>query len=256
MKMSLFVGCDGSYYKYNRDGKEYTISSGLLTSLFKTYGYCLDPGSLNGVCLNIRNIEHLKSLAAENNDSILVKTLNEISDKRAPSYEISDDSMMGETLFNEKNRFDRLAIDIKHRTLSNLKTILNIGLYLCGWRGSDEPYITSPRLVHDAIRVELKVFPLIQSLYVDTNYPFVKNFPIIGYYRGDSDRLKPSIIDRSLNIDICLSRIASGINDDHSQLGSYLISTAYYYLTMISNTPVPMLEPLIIAMASNDRLES
>lgn len=251
--MSQFVGCNGPYYTYTRDGKEYTIASGLLASLFKTYGYCVDPGSRTSVALDVKNIENLRSLAALNNDTVLVTTLKQISNGKAPSPRMINDSIMHETTLNEKHRFDHLSGDNKNQTLSNLKTILNIGLYLAGWKGSEEPYITSPRVIHDMVRVELKVSPLIQSLYVDPNYPLVKNFPIMGYYHGgslSSYTLKPAVIDTSLNVDKCLSSISLGINENYPQLAAYLISTAYYYITTVCNTPVPMVEPLIMSLAS------
>jgi hypothetical protein len=261
MKMSQFVGTmSGGHYTYVRDGKEHTIASGLLTSLFKTHGYCIDPSSKNGLALNIQSIETLKQLAINNNDQSLSNTLKAIGNGKAPSPRMTNDNVMHETTLNEKHRFDHLSVDNKTETLSILRTILNIGLYLAGWKGGEEPYLTSPRKIHDIVRIELKVSPLIQSLYTDPNYPLVKNFPIMGYYYGgptSAYTLKPSVMDTSLNVDRCLNRISLGLNENHIQVASYLISTAYYYITTVCHTPVPMIEPLIMSLASKgDAIDS
>lgn len=243
---------ESSYqYIYNRDGKNYSIASGMLDSLFKTHGYCVDPGSKTGLALSPESIEELKIIVSKNNDMNLLNTIISVSKGKAPSPRMVNDTIMYETTLNEKNRFDHFNCDNRTQTLSILRIILNIGLYLAGWKGGEEPYIITPRPVYDVVRVELKVLPMIQSLYINSHYPLVKNFPIMGYYRGSM--LKPSVIDISLNIDQCLNRISLGMNQDYNQgyslVASYLISTCYYYITTVCNTPLPMLEPLIRSLS-------
>lgn len=257
--MSRFVHSNGTTYTYIRDSKDYTVASGLLISLFKTYGYCVDPGSRTGIALNTDGIESLKQLAISNNDSTLINTLRSISNGKAPSPRMQNDGIMHETTLNEQHRFDHLDGDNKSHILSILRIILNIGLYLIGWKGIEEPYITSPRPISDIVRVELKVSPLIQSLYTDSNYPLVKNFPIMGYFHGgsfSSYALKPSVIDNALNVDRCLNTIALGMDypsSNYQQMGSYLISTAHYYITVICHTPLPMVDPLIMSLVQVEK---
>lgn len=249
-----FIDYKDKYYTYNRDGiggKKYVIAAGLLNSLFKTYGYCVDPGTRSGISLTGDEIENLRTLALHHNDSSLVATINSLANGKVPSPRMMNDGIMHETTLNEKNRFDHLSGDTKINILLILKTILNIGLYLGGWKGNGEPYITSLRPNYDIIRVELEINPLIQSLYINPNYPLVKNYPVMGYYKSNPSSpylSKPSVVDSSLNIDRCLNTISLGMSENYQQMASYLISTAYYYITTVCNTPLPMVEPLIVSL--------
>jgi hypothetical protein len=99
--------------------------------------------------------------------------------------------------------------------------------------------------------MELKIMPLIQSLYINPTYPLVKNFPIMGYYHSSpssSYTSKPSVVDGSLNIDKCLNGISLGMTENYKYMASQLISTAYYYITVVCNSPLPMIEPLIVSL--------
>lgn len=250
--MSHFVSCNDNYYYYMRDGKEYGIARDLLNTLFRTHGYCVDPSAKGGLALNSEDIEILKDMAQKNNDRVLLTTIKQVSNGKAPSPRMINDAIMHETTLNEKHRFDRLSSDNKIQILAILRTILHIGLYLAGWKGDTEPYISTPRYINDTVRVELKIAPMIRSLYINTNYPLVKNFPIMGYYYGgslSSYTLKPSVVDATLNIDRCLNSIELGLNENCSEMATNLICTAYYYITTICSTPMPMLEPLIMSLA-------
>ena len=248
-KMSELGGIGPSLeYTYNRDGREHSIHSGMLISLFKTHGYCVDPGMRNTSLLSNDSINQLKSLAIENNDINLTTTITNLSNNKAPSPRMANDTIMHETTLNERHRFDHLTGDNRSQTINILRTILHIGLYLAGWKGPEEPYITNPRIVRDFIRAELKISPLIQSLHTDRHYPLVKNFPIVNYCMGSL--LKANIMDVALTVDQCLNRITCGIGDDHQTMAGYLISTAYYYITVVCNTPLPMLDPLIRSLAN------
>ena len=238
------------HYTYQRENKEYVIASGMLNSLFETYGYCVDPGARNPISLTQESIDKLKGLASEYDDKVLLATINKISNAKAPSPRMMNDGLMHETTFTEKKRFENLTNYNRNQILILLETILNVGMYLAGWKGNEEPYITNPRNNYDIVRVELKVFPLIQSLYVNPNYLKVKNFPIIGYFQTTNiGSIKPSVIDNKFNIDKCLNQIGLDVTPNE-QLASYLISTSYYYITSICDTPLPMIEPLIHNLAS------
>jgi hypothetical protein len=251
-KMSQFVDYRGKHYVYHHDNKEYIIAPGMLNSLFKTHGYYADPATRSGDSLTKESIENLKKLAIVNNDYSLLGTINSLEHSKAPSPRMRHDEIMTETTLNEKNRFDNLTGDNRIHVLAILKIILSIGLYLGGWKGDEEPYITSLRNISDPIRVELKITPLIESLYVNPNYPLVKNFPIIRYYKGVTHILKPSVIDNSLNVDRCLDGISFGLSENSHQMASYLISTSYYYTTVVCNNPIPMIEPLIASLTTGD----
>ena len=119
---------------------------------------------------------------------------------------------------------------------------------MAGWKGSEEPFISKPRINYDIIRAELKILPLIQHLQNNSKYPLIKNFQIIGYYNGNS--LKAYVVEETLNIDQCLNKISIGMNKEYPQLAIYLISTSYYYMTTICNNRIPMIEPLINHIAS------
>ena len=271
--MSVFTNCEisphikdsgkpeyeGIYhqYTYRRDNKDYIIASGMLNSLFETYGYCVDPGARTPVPLTKENIEKLSILATEHGDHYLLNTINSISKAKIPSPRMVNDALMHETTLNEKTRFDRLTALNQKQTIVLLKNILNIGMYLAGWKGNEEPYITMPREVCDTVRVELKVLPLIESVYTNPNYLQVKNFPIMGYFRQknlnmQAVSIKPFIINNKLNVDHCLGQIYLGVSQNEEmnnislkQLASHLISTSYYYITSICRTPLPMVQPLI-----------
>ena len=236
-------------YMYTRGGKDYFIASGMLNSLFKTYGYCVDPGARGSVPLTPESIEALKALARKCGDYDLLLTIDQLSRAKAPSPRMVNDSLMHEITLNEKRRFNNLHPYDRRQTLLLLRTILDIGMYLAGWKGSEEPYITNIREVYDTVRVELKIFPLIQYVYSSPNYIFVKSFPIMGYFK-QSTSVKPFLLDPRLNLDQCLNQISMGVNQEINntslqQLSLYLISTAYYYITSVCNTPLPMVEPLI-----------
>lgn len=278
--MSLFIDCklssnirstgkieykddsSGRQYTYSRGNKNYIIASGMLKSLFKTHGYCVDPGARSPVSLSPESIEKLKMLATQYDDQVLLATINVVSKAKAPSPRMVNDTLMHETTLNEKRRFDHLTTSNRSETLVLLKTILNIGMYLAGWKGNDEPYITVPRDVYDTVRVELKVFPLIQSLYINPNYLLVKNFPIIGYFQTtnvsgpEGGLVKPFVVDTRSTVDHCLNQISLGVSQNQQinvtsvrQLASYLILTSYYYITSVCDTPLPMVEPLIHNLA-------
>lgn len=249
--MSQFVDYKTNYYIYNRDNQEYVIDKNLLNSIFKTHGYCSDPAVRTGIAMTPKAIEQLKELAQKNGDNTLLGTINTLSCKKAPSPRMINDHILHETILNEKQRYDYLNPEIKNQILCILRNILNIGLYLGGWKGGNEPYITSLRAIHDIVRIELRITPLIHSLYTNSNYPLIKNFPVMSYYQGgplSSYTSKPSITNNSLDIDQCLNTVSLGINDNHNQIACHLISTSYYYITSICKTPLPMIEPLIMSL--------
>lgn len=245
-----FIQRKGDNYIYNQNGKEYVMASGLLSSYFKTYGYCIDPSNKSGQSLSEQAISDLITLAKSGRDYSLLKNIKTYSNGKAPSPRMANDSIMYETTLNEKHRFSNLDIDNKSDILSILRTILNIGFYLGGWKGNEEPYITSLRDINDMIRVELKIIPSIESLYKNNNYPLIKNFPIMNYYKSSSG-LKPSVLNNSLDLDQCLNTISSGLLETASlkQMATNLISTAYYYITAIGNTPLTLVDPLIQSFA-------
>lgn len=252
--MSQFIDRDNNnQYIYQRDGNQYIIASGMLNSLFKSHGFCADPGSRSAIPLPSESIEKLKLLAK--NDHNLMITINSLSGNKAPSPKMKNDFIMTETTLIEKHRYYNLSTNNKKHILDVLKIILNIGLYLGGWQGGTEPYITSQRCLYDTVRVELKIMPLIQSLYTNQYYPLIKDFPIMAYYHSGSSGAylsKASVVDTVLTIDYCLNKVLSGLifspNENCQQMSSYLISTAYYYITTVCNVPLPMLEYLIVSL--------
>ncbi len=249
--MSQFVGYKRNCYIYNREDQEYSIDKNLLNSIFKTHGYCCDPATRTGLALTPKNIDELRELARNNGDHVLVATILSLSGRKAPSPRMINDHLLHETIINEKQRYDNLDEDVKRQIQNILRVILNIGLYLGGWKGGNEPYITSLRNIHDIVRIELIIMPLIQSLYKNINYPLIKNFPVMSYYQGgplSSYASKPSITDNALCFDQCLNTISVGITDNNNQMACHLISTAYYYITAICKIPLPMLEPLIMSL--------
>jgi len=249
-QMSRFVEYKNNYYIYNQNGKEFEMDSELLSSYFKTYGYCVDPSNKFGQPLSEQAILDLINLAKSEKDYSLLKNIKKYSNGKAPSPRMINDGIMYETTLNEKHRFKNLDPDNKADILAILRTILNIGLYLGGWKGNEEPYITSLRDIHDMIRVELKIIPSIESLYKNDNYPLVKNFPIMNYYKS-SLTLNPSVVNNSLDLDQCLNSISSGILEPNfvKQMATHLISTSYYYITTICNTPLTLIDPLIQSFA-------
>lgn len=246
MKMAQFTDYVGDQYVFIRDGKEYNITSSMLNSLFRAYGYCVDPAVKYGTSLSPQSLEQLRVLALNNNDHGLLSTIRSLASSKAPR--MISNGIAHETIVNEKHRYDHLSSENKLHILEILRVILEVGLHLAGWNGGTEPYITSMRPGYDVIRMELKVNPLIQSLYGNPHYPLVKNFSIMKYHRGDSMSLRPSIVDKSLNVDRCLTNISMGLIDNRETMASYLVSTAYYYITTVCNTPLPMVEPLIFSL--------
>lgn len=236
---------DPYQYIYNRDGKEHSISSNMLSSLFKTHGYCVDPSDKKGSPLNKENIENLKSIAEKYNDKILLETIKLVINGRVPSPRMINDNIMYETSNIEKSKYNNYESINQNGIVSILIVILHVGLYLAGWKGIEEPYISKPRTVYDIIRAELKISPLIQSLHNNPQYPLIKNFPIIAYFKGNLS--KAYVVDELLNIDQCLNKISIGMNKEYPQLATYLISTVYYYTSHICNHPIPMIEPFILS---------
>lgn len=244
--MSHFTDYVQGQYVYTRNGIEYSIDSGMLNSLFKSHGYYVDPGDRSGNMLSSESLEQLKGLAKTNNDITLSGTIASLTRGKAPSPRMVNDDITHETTLSEKHRYDHLNIESKAYILSMLKVILQIGLYLGGWKGASEPYISTLRTNYDVVRMELKINPLIQGLYLSPHYALVKNFPIIKYYLSNVATLaKPSIVDTSLNVDRCLNGVLFGVSDNHQTVASHLIATAYYYITTVCNQPLPMVEPLI-----------
>jgi hypothetical protein len=250
--MSYFTDYVQGQYVYTRGGIEYSIDSGMLNSLFKSHGYYADPGDRSGNILSNESLERLRGLAKTNNDMVLSGTIASLTKGKAPSPRMTNDGITHETTLSEKHRYDHLGADSKAHILAMLKVILEIGLYLGGWKGSTEPYITALRTNYDVVRMELKVSPLIQGLYSNPHYALVKNFPIVRYHQGLSSTInlaKPSIIDASLNVDRCLNGILFGLSDNPQTTASHLIATAYYYITTVCNLSLPMVEPLIGSLA-------
>lgn len=249
--MSQFTGYSDNEYIYLRDGNEYRIHSSLLSSLFKNYGYCVDPGAHNNIALSTDEINKLQKIALANNDYVIVNIIKTQGGRKAPSPRMANEGIMHETTFNEKHRYEHLNSENKRCILNLLRVILNIGLYLGGWKGTEEPYITNLKF-SDNVRTELKIIPLLNTLHNDAHYPLVKNFPIMGYYKVSREvtftSIKPSIVNESLNIEQCLNSLSLGVNRDNHLMASYLISTTYYYITTVCNTSLPMLEPLIISL--------
>lgn len=235
-----FTGLNGSKYICSDDRISCETDSGLLNSLFKAHGYCVNPMSRNGKPLSSENINELKNLAYQNKDNMLLSTIQSIENNKIPSPRMFNDGLMYETTMNEKYRYNELSTNDKNNICSVLKIILNIGLYIAGWKGPSDTYLSSIAPLSDLVRVEMQISPLVHNLHKDQHYPMVKNFPIIRY------RLtKPYIVDESLNVDKCLNKISLGITDEYQELSVHLISTAYYYITKICDTPLPMIQPLI-----------
>lgn len=247
-----FIQYNAGCYIYQRNNQNYSIASAMLNSLFVTYGYCVDPVDKTGLALSPDNIVCLHNLATIHKDRTLLDTLNNLRHNKSPSPRLINDNIMNEITLNDKHRFTYLPPDNQHHTLILLQNILHIGLYLGGWKGLDEPYIFQLKPVTDTVRVELKIFPIIQALHNDQAYSIIKNFPIIEYYHsGNSGMLKPSIIDTTLTIDKCLNQISMGLTENYNKLASYFIATAYYYITTICNNPLPMIDPLIHSLTTN-----
>lgn len=251
--MSHFVDAVGSQYVYQRNGHEYKIDRDLLCALFRNYGYGVDPGSQKSEALSTIEIEQLHELARARHDLQVIKCLDSISRKppvvhSAQAGPSTKERHFYNTIFNERQRFTSLDGPHQNQILKVLILILEIGLYLGGWRGPEEPYITGVRPITDPVRCELRIMPKIEALYLNPTYASIKNFPIISHYQSgtEASTLKPAIKDTALNLDIVLNLISIGDNS----WGPDLILTTYYYLTIICSRPQPMIELLIQSLAS------
>lgn len=243
--MSQFVRIDkNKNYIYINDNKEYAISPYSLRFLFKTFGYCLDPKSNN--LLPLDTIKNLKQLAVQNHDLLLLDTIEEL---KCCTVCNQDSCVIKELVKKEKERFYNQDIKERSKILLIMNKILQIGLYLGGWN-NEEPYITSLKPPCDIIRLELKVNPLIQSLYKDPKFSFIKDLPIVSYYK-ENEIIKPMIDDCNLTLEKCLNFIKEGINEDCKVVSSRLISTSYFYVTDICSVSNSMLELLIHSIAKS-----
>jgi hypothetical protein len=216
--MAHFVDRKGSYYIYLRDGNEYTIHREMLCALFQNYGSCVDPGDRSPTMLSPASIIALRDLARGTQDMQLLQWL-----------ELGSKDVCGSSSHAQIVRA--------------LMVMLDIGLYLGGWRGPEEPYIMTLRPVSDHVRCELKIRPYLELLYESSSYILIKHFPIVGYSQ-DKVALKPRVAIPSRTVAQILNRIEGGVVAKN-KYGAYLITTAYYYITTIYASPVPMVEPLV-----------
>jgi len=232
--MSKFIKAKGNSYTYIRCNKEYIISSKMLNVIFKTHGYCVDPGDKLCSQLDHDDVINLKELANNAKDYSLVKTINLLINELNPK--VASDCDMHKIIMEAKDKYNNLNSQDKIDVQFLIKTVLNIGLYLGGWKGCEEPYITELCDNKDIIKLQFKIFTLIHLLYSNPNYYHIKLFPIILYNNDKQDK----------NIDQCINMIEANINDiNYGQMAKYLISTSYYYITAICNVPYPMLSPLM-----------
>lgn len=223
--------------------KNVEINKFFLNSLFRSYGYCIDPLAKENVMLKQDNIESLRLLAIKNKDYILIATLDDLSKNKSPSPKMQNDNFLIEITTNDKRKISKLSTNDKEDIIDLLNTLLHIGFYLAGWEGENEPYLFNIRKNRDKIRAEMKCQDLIENMFKNMFYPLIKNFPII-YYQKINDTLKASVIDNNLTIDKILNSLFMDSNEDENMCKN-IIFTTYYYLTIIIEIPLPMIEPFI-----------
>lgn len=216
------------------------MDGGYLKVLFRTHGYCVDPRKRDGSVLPHSQVRELKNLAVKNGDVSLATMVETFETKNPPSPRMINDPMMNETTVSEKHRYTALDSTDQSQTCDVLMTILNIGMYLAGWKGPSEPYPHRLKVVSDVVRMDLSIDPLIRSLHANEHFAVVKNFPIVTY-----QSVKPQVAGSGMNLDECLNTVAIQSHRDYRDLSMNLISTAYYYITTICKVPVPMVQPLI-----------
>jgi hypothetical protein len=217
----------------------YKISSKDLNSLFIEKGACINPS--NNDLLSQKNIMQLETLAFNNNDNNLLKTINYLKYNHPPSP-------IRTITYDDDNIFIKEHIDSfnnnKTDTLDILTNILHIGLYLCGWN-EKEPYITKIKN-NCIVNVELKIQPLIENLYKNDLFNLIKTFPIINYLIQNNEYY-PNIQDNNRTISTVINQL---INNDIKN-AKLLVTTLYYYLTNLCKKSLTTLEPLIINISTN-----
>ena len=239
----MFVRACGKDYLYSNGTETKYLHSDVLRMMFKTYGYCVDPTATNGMGLTSANIEKLRQLAVENNDTALVKAIGQIEHCRAPSPRRATDSIMVERTSSESVRYQQISPSERQHTADALYTLLHIGLHLGGWNGHGCSYPSSINPRSDNIRTSLMIHPLIRKLHHNNSYPLIKNFPIVSYRM--SGELKPFVSDPGRTIDHVMDTLSPALPADVQLAASELITTAYYYLTVICSESLPMLKPLV-----------
>ena len=217
----------------------YKISSKNLNSVFIDRKACINPS--NNDLLSQKHIMQLETLAFNNNDNNLLKTINYLKYNHPPSP-------IKTITYDDDNMFIKKHIDSfnnnKNDTLDILTNILHIALYLCGWNDK-EPYITKIK-TNCNVNVELKIQPLIENLYKNELFNLIKTFQIINYLFKNNEYY-PNIQDNNKTISTVINQL---VNNDIKNV-KFLITTLYYYLTNLCKKSLPTLEPLIINISSS-----
>lgn len=234
--MSTFVNyTNNRHYTYTRNNIKYDINPCLLNSLFKTYGYCVDPGCKSNSVLSKQNIDNLRELAESNNDATLIITIDKLADKIQP---LSNSNNIRNLITKERTSYNNLSRNISSTVCTLMNEILHIGLYLGGWNDK-EPYITILNPKVDVIKIEFKIYPLLQEVINNINYQFIKDFPIINYVNNYPN------YNYNNNLDSYLNYLLLGNFDNYLVIAEDLISTSYFYLTNICKINLPIIEPII-----------
>jgi hypothetical protein len=240
--MTKFTGCKGNCYTYDNNGTEHAISQSLLNGLFNAYGYCVDPASTSEAALSPESIESLRKVAAVNGDNALIKTIDSIPQQAPCASKCKVDK--DKTQPSQHCAFDKLTPCAKKRVKILLDLLIKIGMYLGGWLGPQEPYITKFRPIKDMVRIDQRIYPLIKQLLADPDYSVIKNYVIIQY---DKD-LKPIVVDKKYTIGMCIDEVNLGTIVDREHTARLLISTGCYYITSLYHDTLTTVQPLLKSM--------
>lgn len=226
MSETVFINCrphnlsDYTQYVYKRNEKEYSISSGMLISLFNIYGYCVDPTST--ISLSRDNINRLKYLAHSVNDIKLCDVINKLT---------QNDVQLDRILNAESNKYNGLSFNEKNQIKKVFKDLLDVAMYCVGWKGYNEPYPNYPKEIKDIVRLELSLHPKIQRLKFNPSYFSIKNLPIVT-----------GVIHEEYTIDSALQELSGNIC---STVAISIIKTVHHYMKYLCRTALPTLEPFI-----------
>lgn len=226
------------YYIYeNYNYRKFIIPSKLLCFLFKTYGYFIDPGTIDQT-LDSKQVQKLEEMAYSTNDEPLLKVINSLRLQRP--VKTCEYNLYSITV-NERKKYQSYTIYQRNSILSTANKLMEIGLYIIGWNGK-EPYPLSQKPVCDIIRAQIIINPVIKRLLNSQWYLLIKDFPIVRY----NNSMYPKILDCKLTIESLIARIQKqDSNTACKDIALDLISTCYYFITMVCNVPSPMIESLI-----------
>lgn len=219
----IFINCrphnysEYNQYVYTRNGKDYSISSGMLISLFNIYGYCVDPTSTQ--TLSLDNVNRLKYLAESVEDHKLVSVIDKLTNCKLQNSRLLDSEIKNYLLLSCSQKNDLKDI---------LQRLLEISMYYTGWKGStSEPYLNKIQDVTDIVSLELKLYPKINNIRDSNAYHQISNFPILDDH-----------INEKYTIDKALTQLT---DTSSSQIALKLIKTLYHYLTTVCNVKLPTL---------------